>query len=72
MSYFSFLRFFSLEPGDVIITGTPPGAGFSRKPPIYLKVIFLYCLLQVKMFYFVMTIMTKIIEQTSYVKVLSY
>jgi len=27
----------TLEPGDVISTGTPPGVGFARKPPIYLK-----------------------------------
>jgi 2-keto-4-pentenoate hydratase/2-oxohepta-3-ene-1,7-dioic acid hydratase in catechol pathway len=29
--------FITLEPGDVIATGTPPGVGFARKPPIYLK-----------------------------------
>jgi 2-keto-4-pentenoate hydratase/2-oxohepta-3-ene-1,7-dioic acid hydratase in catechol pathway len=28
---------FTLEPGDVIITGTPAGVGFVRKPPIFLK-----------------------------------
>jgi acylpyruvate hydrolase len=27
----------SLEPGDVIITGTPGGVGAARKPPIYMK-----------------------------------
>jgi 2-keto-4-pentenoate hydratase/2-oxohepta-3-ene-1,7-dioic acid hydratase in catechol pathway len=27
-----------LEPGDVLATGTPSGVGFSRKPPIYMKV----------------------------------
>ena len=27
----------TLEPGDVISTGTPPGVGFARKPPVYLK-----------------------------------
>jgi acylpyruvate hydrolase len=27
----------TLEPGDVIATGTPEGVGFARKPPIYLK-----------------------------------
>ena len=27
----------SLEPGDVIATGTPAGVGFARKPPVYLK-----------------------------------
>ncbi len=26
-----------LEPGDVIITGTPSGVGFARKPPVFLK-----------------------------------
>jgi acylpyruvate hydrolase len=34
----SFLsRAITLEPGDVIATGTPPGVGDSRKPPVYLK-----------------------------------
>lgn len=28
---------FTLEPGDVIFTGTPPGVGMARKPPLYLK-----------------------------------
>ena len=28
---------FTIEPGDLIFTGTPPGVGFARKPPIYLK-----------------------------------
>jgi 2-keto-4-pentenoate hydratase/2-oxohepta-3-ene-1,7-dioic acid hydratase in catechol pathway len=28
---------FSLEPGDVISTGTPAGVGFARKPPVWLK-----------------------------------
>jgi 2-keto-4-pentenoate hydratase/2-oxohepta-3-ene-1,7-dioic acid hydratase in catechol pathway len=27
----------TLEPGDVIITGTPSGVGFARKPPEFLK-----------------------------------
>ncbi|MDL1895395.1 fumarylacetoacetate hydrolase family protein [Anaerolineae bacterium CFX7] len=27
----------TLEPGDVIATGTPPGVGDARQPPIYLK-----------------------------------
>ncbi len=27
----------TLLPGDVIFTGTPPGVGFARKPPIFLK-----------------------------------
>ena len=30
-------RVITLEPGDVIATGTPPGVGFARKPPIFLK-----------------------------------
>ena len=28
---------FTLEPGDVILTGTPPGVGFARKPPVFLQ-----------------------------------
>jgi 2-keto-4-pentenoate hydratase/2-oxohepta-3-ene-1,7-dioic acid hydratase in catechol pathway len=28
---------FDLVPGDVIITGTPAGVGFTRKPPVFLK-----------------------------------
>ena len=27
---------FTLEPGDLIFTGTPPGVGFARKPPVLL------------------------------------
>ena len=27
----------TLEPGDVIPTGTPAGVGFARKPPVFLK-----------------------------------
>jgi acylpyruvate hydrolase len=27
----------SLEPGDVIITGTPGGVGAARKPPVFMK-----------------------------------
>jgi 2,4-diketo-3-deoxy-L-fuconate hydrolase len=27
----------SLEPGDVVTTGTPAGVGFFRKPPVYLQ-----------------------------------
>jgi 2-keto-4-pentenoate hydratase/2-oxohepta-3-ene-1,7-dioic acid hydratase in catechol pathway len=30
-------RYTTLEPGDVVATGTPPGVGFARKPPVYLK-----------------------------------
>jgi len=26
----------TLEPGDVLLTGTPPGVGFARRPPVYL------------------------------------
>jgi 2-keto-4-pentenoate hydratase/2-oxohepta-3-ene-1,7-dioic acid hydratase in catechol pathway len=29
--------FVTLEPGDLISTGTPPGVGFARKPPVYLR-----------------------------------
>ncbi|MDW8354412.1 MAG: fumarylacetoacetate hydrolase family protein [Bryobacterales bacterium] len=28
---------FTLEPGDVVSTGTPPGVGFARKPPRFLR-----------------------------------
>jgi 2-keto-4-pentenoate hydratase/2-oxohepta-3-ene-1,7-dioic acid hydratase in catechol pathway len=28
---------FTLEIGDLIFTGTPPGVGIARKPPVYLK-----------------------------------
>jgi 2,4-diketo-3-deoxy-L-fuconate hydrolase len=35
VSYVS--RFMTLEPGDVITTGTPPGVGMGMKPPQYLK-----------------------------------
>jgi len=27
----------TLEPGDIIVTGTPSGVGFSRKPPVFMK-----------------------------------
>jgi 2-keto-4-pentenoate hydratase/2-oxohepta-3-ene-1,7-dioic acid hydratase in catechol pathway len=27
----------TLEPGDVVATGTPPGVGFARKPPVFLR-----------------------------------
>ena len=34
----SFLtQVFTLEPGDLIFTGTPPGVGIARKPPVLLK-----------------------------------
>ena len=36
ISYLS--RFMSLQPGDVISTGTPPGVGMGHKPPVYLRV----------------------------------
>tara|TARA_R110000751_G_scaffold49117_1_gene109555 strand:+ start:76343 stop:77191 length:849 start_codon:yes stop_codon:yes gene_type:complete len=36
VSYLS--QFTTLEPGDVITTGTPPGVGLGQKPPLYLKV----------------------------------
>ena len=35
VSYLS--QFMSLQPGDVISTGTPPGVGLGQKPPLYLK-----------------------------------
>lgn len=30
-------RMFTLEPGDVVLTGTPAGVGVGRTPPIFLK-----------------------------------
>jgi len=33
----SLSEFTTLEPGDVIATGTPPGVGFARKPPVYIR-----------------------------------
>ncbi len=35
VSYLS--QFFTLHPGDVISTGTPPGVGMGKKPPRYLR-----------------------------------
>ncbi len=35
VSYLS--RFMTLQPGDIITTGTPPGVGMGQKPPRYLK-----------------------------------
>jgi 2-keto-4-pentenoate hydratase/2-oxohepta-3-ene-1,7-dioic acid hydratase in catechol pathway len=35
VSYLS--RFMSLQSGDIITTGTPPGVGHGKKPPVYLR-----------------------------------
>ena len=35
VSYLS--QFMSLQPGDIISTGTPPGVGFGQTPPVYLQ-----------------------------------
>jgi 2-keto-4-pentenoate hydratase/2-oxohepta-3-ene-1,7-dioic acid hydratase in catechol pathway len=35
VSYIS--QFMILEPGDVITTGTPPGVGLGKKPPVFLR-----------------------------------
>ena len=35
VSYVS--RFMTLEPGDIITTGTPPGVGLGMRPPVFLK-----------------------------------
>lgn len=35
VSYVS--RYMTLEPGDIIPTGTPPGVGMGQKPPVYLR-----------------------------------
>jgi len=36
VSYLS--QFMSLQPGDIVTTGTPPGVGLGQKPPVYLNV----------------------------------
>ncbi len=35
VSYLS--KFMSLQPGDIITTGTPPGVGMGKKPQVFLK-----------------------------------
>ena len=35
VSYLS--RFMSLQRGDIISTGTPPGVGMGQRPPVYLR-----------------------------------
>ena len=35
LSYLS--NFMSLQQGDIVTTGTPPGVGMGKKPPLYLK-----------------------------------
>ena len=35
VSYLS--QFMSLQPGDIIATGTPPGVGLGQKPPVFLR-----------------------------------
>ncbi|SHO67630.1 ureidoglycolate lyase [Pseudoxanthobacter soli DSM 19599] len=35
VSYIS--RFMTLQPGDIIATGTPPGVGLGHKPPLFLR-----------------------------------
>ena len=35
ISYLS--QFFTLHPGDIISTGTPPGVGMGKKPPRFLR-----------------------------------
>jgi 2,4-diketo-3-deoxy-L-fuconate hydrolase len=35
LSYLS--EFMTLEPGDIVTTGTPPGVGLAKKPPRYLR-----------------------------------
>jgi 2,4-diketo-3-deoxy-L-fuconate hydrolase len=35
VSYIS--RYMSLQPGDIISTGTPAGVGLGQKPPLYLR-----------------------------------
>jgi len=35
VSYLS--QFISLQPGDIISTGTPPGIGIGQRPPVYVQ-----------------------------------
>jgi ureidoglycolate lyase len=35
VSYLS--QFMTLHAGDIISTGTPPGVGMARKPPVFLR-----------------------------------
>jgi 2-keto-4-pentenoate hydratase/2-oxohepta-3-ene-1,7-dioic acid hydratase in catechol pathway len=35
LSYIS--KLITLEPGDIIATGTPEGVGFKRNPPVFLR-----------------------------------
>ena len=35
VSYLS--KFMSLQPGDIVSTGTPPGVGAGKKPPVFLR-----------------------------------
>ena len=35
VSYIS--HYMSLQPGDIISTGTPPGVGMGQKPQVYLR-----------------------------------
>lgn len=35
VSYIS--QFMSLQPGDIVTTGTPPGVGLGQKPPVFLQ-----------------------------------
>ncbi|HEX8446081.1 MAG TPA: fumarylacetoacetate hydrolase family protein [Sphingomonas sp.] len=35
LSYLS--RYMSLQPGDIVTTGTPPGVGLGQKPPVWLN-----------------------------------
>jgi 2-keto-4-pentenoate hydratase/2-oxohepta-3-ene-1,7-dioic acid hydratase in catechol pathway len=35
ISYIS--QFMTLEPGDIVTTGTPPGVGLGQRPPVYLN-----------------------------------
>jgi 2,4-diketo-3-deoxy-L-fuconate hydrolase len=35
ISYIS--QFMTLEPADIITTGTPPGGGIGRNPPVFLN-----------------------------------
>ena len=32
-----FSRWYTFEPGDVLLTGTPAGVGVGRKPPVFMR-----------------------------------
>ncbi len=35
IAYFS--KWYTFQPGDILLTGTPAGVGVGRKPPVFMK-----------------------------------